>query len=102
MSEITLDTIERGMKATCGTVLRNEIYFCELDALARRRRLRQLLGRGLPRDRGRPADARQEHHQRLAAEDQHDHLQAHRRLLGSAVGHALHARRHDRQGQERG
>jgi len=34
MSEITLDTIERGMKATCGTVLRNEIYFCELDALA--------------------------------------------------------------------
>lgn len=34
MGEITLDTIERGMKATCGTVLRNEIYFCELDALA--------------------------------------------------------------------
>jgi dihydroxyacetone kinase phosphoprotein-dependent L subunit len=34
MSDITLDTIERGMKATCGTVLRNEIYFCELDALA--------------------------------------------------------------------
>ena len=34
MSEITLDTIERGMKATCGTVLRNEIHFCELDALA--------------------------------------------------------------------
>jgi dihydroxyacetone kinase phosphoprotein-dependent L subunit len=34
MGELTLDTIERGMKATCGTVLRNEIYFCELDALA--------------------------------------------------------------------
>jgi dihydroxyacetone kinase phosphoprotein-dependent L subunit len=34
MGDITLDTIERGMKATCGTVLRNEIYFCELDALA--------------------------------------------------------------------
>lgn len=34
MSEITLETIERGIKATCGTVLRNEIYFCELDALA--------------------------------------------------------------------
>jgi dihydroxyacetone kinase phosphoprotein-dependent L subunit len=34
MGELTIDTIERGMKATCGTVLRNEIYFCELDALA--------------------------------------------------------------------
>jgi dihydroxyacetone kinase phosphoprotein-dependent L subunit len=34
MSDITLETIERGIKATCGTVLRNEIYFCELDALA--------------------------------------------------------------------
>jgi dihydroxyacetone kinase phosphoprotein-dependent L subunit len=34
MSEITLDIIERGIKATCATVLRNEIYFCELDALA--------------------------------------------------------------------
>ena len=34
MSDITLDTIERAIKATCGTVLRNEIHFCELDALA--------------------------------------------------------------------
>jgi len=34
MSDITLETIERGIKATCGTVLRNEIHFCELDALA--------------------------------------------------------------------
>jgi dihydroxyacetone kinase-like protein len=34
MSDITLDTIERAIKATCGTVLRNENYFCELDALA--------------------------------------------------------------------
>jgi dihydroxyacetone kinase phosphoprotein-dependent L subunit len=34
MGDITLETIERGIKATCGTVLRNENYFCELDALA--------------------------------------------------------------------
>lgn len=34
MSVITLETIERGMKATCDTVVRNELYFCELDALA--------------------------------------------------------------------
>ena len=34
MGDISLETIERGIRATCGTVLRNENYFCELDALA--------------------------------------------------------------------
>ena len=34
MSEITFDAVERGIKATAGTVLRNEQHFCELDALA--------------------------------------------------------------------
>jgi dihydroxyacetone kinase-like protein len=34
MSEITIDAVERGIRATCATVLRNEEHFSNLDALA--------------------------------------------------------------------
>ena len=34
MAEISQDQIERAIKTTCGTVLRNEHYFADLDGLA--------------------------------------------------------------------
>lgn len=34
MSDISFSAVERGIKATAATVLKNETYFCELDALA--------------------------------------------------------------------
>jgi dihydroxyacetone kinase phosphoprotein-dependent L subunit len=34
MTEITFDAVERGIRTTAATVLRNEQHFCELDALA--------------------------------------------------------------------
>ena len=34
MAEITQADIERAIRTTCGTVLRNEHYFADLDGLA--------------------------------------------------------------------
>jgi len=34
MSDISFDAVERAIKTTAATVLRNETYFCDLDALA--------------------------------------------------------------------
>lgn len=34
MADISFDAVERAIKTTAATVLRNENYFCELDALA--------------------------------------------------------------------